>query len=322
MSPLWDARVVNLDVPFTLSWTVELILMAPSKIGSGSLARSSATNQMLVDKMKPELRGKLDAIRQLLTESDAKEATARYEVGRLVLDVQKDPQKYGKEGVKLLSRTMSRGKDFLYDCARVARTWSKSEFDALLEREGKGGMRLSFSHLVELSREGQMDRDAYVGEVLGEGLSVHKTRRLVDAGRRGGGVQERPKAVPHHRVLTELVAQAEAAPNEKEVDAALVGLMEGSVTQELEMLLKRATEAQRNAVARYTYMAQRLEAARERVLEKLAAQARHGDSQQARPQGNVQDPSRPALDSDFLDVPKIDGTAIAPSEAPVVEQGA
>lgn len=280
---------------------------------SSKTAGSENKKQKSVDEMNSDLRIARDAIRELLLTGDTRKAEALYEVGRLVLEVKKDENKYGKEGVKLLSRELRRRKDFFYDCARVAETWSKPAFDALISREGKGGKRLSFSHLVELSEKAEGDLEAVISEVLEKGLPVRATRELIKDGQQGGDEQDQA----HHQVLAKLKKRWQKLL--KDMGEELGGLDSRGILESEVDLLKDLTELLREASARCMQVVEQHETTRKPVPEKPVVAVPPGNPEQdlhfvEKVSSSTEQPAN------IRDVPNIGGTDAPQNENPTEEQ--
>lgn len=285
--------------------------MAVRKTGSKT-AESENEKQKPVDEMNSDLRDARNTIRELLLTGESQQAEAWYGIGCKVLEVQRDPDKYGEQGVKKLIQKLRRGKDFFYDCANVAKTWSKPDFDALRGREGKDRMHLTFSHFVELLQEKDEDREARINEVLDEGLSVRVMRERIKARQRGGEQQEQA----HRQVLAKMKKRWQKLL--KEMGEELGGLESRGILESEVDLLKDLIELLREASARCMHAAEQQEAARKPAPEKPAVAAQPGDTKHELHSAEKV-PSSPELPRDLRDVPKIGGSAEPKIEAPATE---
>lgn len=120
-------------------------------------------------------------IRDLLDGQRHDKATTWYAVGQKVVKVMADAE-YGKKAVAKIAKALGRDATGLYEAGRVARTWSRQQFERLIEkRDIVRGNRLSWSHLVELLRvDESRDRNLLINKVLDEGLSVRDLEREID----------------------------------------------------------------------------------------------------------------------------------------------
>lgn len=281
---------------------------------SSKTAGSENAKQKSVDEMNSELRNARDAIHKLLISGDSQQAEACYEVGRLVLEVKNNENKYGKEGVKLLSRDLGHRKDFFYDCARVVETWSKPDFDELMHREGENGKHLSFSHLVELLQEKDEDREARINEVLDEGLSVRVMRERIKARQRGGEQQEKA----HHQVLARMEKRCQKLARDMEV--VLAGVKkDGTMAADAISHLSNMAQVLGDASAGCMRTVEQQEAARKPVPEKPAVAAQAGDTKHEL-HSVEKVSSSTEQHGDIRDVPNIGGPDAPQNENPAAEQ--
>jgi hypothetical protein len=235
--------------------------------------------------MNRDLRNALEAIRKLLGGSDAQEAEAKYKVGRQVQEIQADPDKYGKAAVKLLAQELRCGKDVLYNCARVVKTWTLPAFAKLLQRKGANGLPLSFSHFVKLSLEERPDvREALVSEVLEKGLTVEETVGLVKSHRVKSGSRRKQ---PLPREFTQLEMRSQKLV--ERIGKVLTELKkEETVASEVVSSLRNMAKLLGDAGAQCASVADQHGATSKPALEQAEADAQNGDPQQEHPRPEEQ----------------------------------
>jgi hypothetical protein len=123
----------------------------------------------------PALNATLEKLFGLVKTARIGDAQFKYEVGRIVGEVRKDKNKYGKRSVKTLAILLECDKSRLNDYANVAETWSAEEFAEILQRQNGNQFPPTFSHLIELARlTTKNERDEKLEQVVDKSLTVHQ----------------------------------------------------------------------------------------------------------------------------------------------------
>ena len=78
------------------------------------------------------------------------ECPKRYEIAELVCDAKNTPGKYGKNAVEKIANELSWGRSTAYAYAKIAETWSKDEYFALVKQATDSGFSLSWTHFLEV----------------------------------------------------------------------------------------------------------------------------------------------------------------------------
>lgn len=317
----------------------ERLSVSKSKKDSRPGAARESKKGKFTGEMNPELQEALEAIRTLLGASNAREAGAKYDVGRQVLVVQ---AKYGRDALNMLIDKLGCGKDVIYNSARVVKSWNEQEFAELLQRPGAKGMSLSFSHFVKLSRVKPPEvRAALVRKVLDDGLSVEETADLVKSGRVKNGSRRKQ---PLHREFTQLEMRSQKLV--ERIGKVLTELKkEETVASEVMSSLRNMAKLLGAASTHCASVAEQHEATSKRVLEQAEADAQHGgrqheqsqpsepqqeqprseeltqpsEPQEEHPRSEDQLPSSPEPTAGFLHVQKIDDPAEPQIEASAVK---
>lgn len=138
----------------------------------------AGTVRRAVEAMNPSLRGRYETIRSILAAS-AEDIVVRHRIGKVIAQIQNDPNKYGARAVTLVAAALGRDETSLYRCAHVATRWTSEDMARLAGRRNRRGELLSWSHLVRLSTVAtKRVRDALLERVLAEALSVREIARL------------------------------------------------------------------------------------------------------------------------------------------------
>ena len=132
----------------------------------------------LSPKMNEALRERYTAIGELLVNDNHDTALRWYKVGAVVAEIMADEKKYGQGAVLTLATALGNKPTRFYEAAKVARTWTLTEFNKVLRRPTCHRVPLSFSHFVLLSLAGKR-RDALIERALAEGLSIVELRKLI-----------------------------------------------------------------------------------------------------------------------------------------------
>lgn len=132
-------------------------------------------------KMTDELHRRCEEIRKRLADVGRKDMQARHQLGVLVNEIQNDPDKYGRRGVKQLAAAIGYDEKTLYKYGQVASCWSAEQIEELSQQKGTTGLPISFSHLLLIATvEKKRRRDALVQAVLNKGLSVRDLKRQLE----------------------------------------------------------------------------------------------------------------------------------------------
>ena len=255
--------------------------MAKRKNNSLSESTEGSKQVKSEGEMSPELREALERLRELVTQSDTRDADAQYSIGRVVRDVKSSSDKYGKRNVKRLAQELGRDEKSLYHRAQVAETWSSEEFRGLLAKKNSKDLPLSFYHFVALSSvKDRQAREQLIDEVLTESLSYEATRSRIKARRapvvvedgavegsassadEGGAAEEKHTAeVTVHLVLSKKVSQLEQMLSEREVVEKALTELKGGATPAVTELVRKVAELQRTVGQAYLESSERLDAA-------------------------------------------------------------
>ena len=116
-----------------------------------------------------------ELLRKVVGATTLVEAKRRYEIGRLVGQVQDDKEKYGRRSVEALATLLGFDKSTLYTYAEVAKTWDAKEFNGWLKKKSEAGIGLRFSHFVVVAQvaDGRR-RNALLTRALSENLTVRQ----------------------------------------------------------------------------------------------------------------------------------------------------
>lgn len=140
--------------------------------------------------MNAQLTTVLEEIRGMLQKVEAGSILARWEVGSRIAKVMEDESKYGEGAATKLSLALGIDEQHLYRCKNVAEIYAKDELQKLIERRGKTGRGITWSHLDELSRVPTAKARKVLTEMVFEqalpvsALKIEIQRKL---GRRGKG---------------------------------------------------------------------------------------------------------------------------------------
>jgi hypothetical protein len=86
-------------------------------------------------------------------------------------------KQYGAGVMKKLAEATGYSEEKLRQSVLVARSWPPEEMKTILLRKNKFGMPITWSHLTTLAQiKSKSDRDAFLEDVLSEGLSVRKLK--------------------------------------------------------------------------------------------------------------------------------------------------
>lgn len=173
----------------------------------------------IVGGMNTALRAVYQSIRDLLARASRDEVRNRFQVGVLVAEVKRWPNKYGNGAVAALAKALSQDTQTLYRCATVAECWSVSQLDTLVLRHDEYGQPLSWSHFVLLANVSPArERKELFERCLNHSLSVRELVALIDARRRVQGTPgptvTAPAAEQFVRATERLVAGAARAQRE------------------------------------------------------------------------------------------------------------
>ena len=123
------------------------------------------------------LEKRIAELRELLARRP--DARTRYAIGATVAEIKSRPGQYGAGAVAVVAVALGEDVPSLYRHATVAERWSAKEVEELLDRRGRDGKGLSWSHLVALGTvSGAAARAGLVERTLAEGLSVRELSAL------------------------------------------------------------------------------------------------------------------------------------------------
>ncbi len=114
--------------------------------------------QSLVEQMTDALLWKFEEIRAFVIDEAISIFKRRHRLGRMVLEVTKDPDKYGKQAVEQMSSLLNMDNSLLYNAKLFAERYSENDLDELTKLRNNHGDSLTWSHVVQLIRV--PDRDA------------------------------------------------------------------------------------------------------------------------------------------------------------------
>ena len=124
-----------------------------------------------------------------------KQALARYDMGVEAAERQADAS-YRDGAIADLAREKGLTVVSLYSYIKVANTWSRAQFQALLAHKNAKGIPLSFSHIQELAHKGhRYKREEHLHRALHECLSLHALKELRHEG------SEYTLCIERHRLL-------------------------------------------------------------------------------------------------------------------------
>ncbi len=187
--------------------------------------------------VRPALRSKCETIRELLAAANADEVRARYQIGQIVLEVQRSESRYGEGAVDTIAAEVGCDRSTLYRHGKVAAAWSEREIGALLTTSA-GLKPLSWWHLVELSRFPKREQRGALTARARRGLSVRELKRLL----RGDKERETPAsgASIEARLRTLVTVTEKLRARATLGDAEITG----ALTRETLALVERAAAAQ------------------------------------------------------------------------------
>ncbi|MGO8745679.1 MAG: hypothetical protein ACLQNE_06790 [Thermoguttaceae bacterium] len=166
--------------------------------------RSRSTPGIAVaGKMNDALLTKCNEIQSLVVEADRQDVGARYRIADLFRQV-RDGSEYGDGAMKKLAAYLSLNLSAVYDYAKVVDCWpDKQKFlDAVTDQDKS----LSWSHVVELTREEDPDRrQSLMTQALNEGWSVERLAKE----RKASPVEETDSDTPSSEPATALVGAVE-----------------------------------------------------------------------------------------------------------------
>ena len=160
----------------------------PSSLSQGtptsttSIASADASRQRSA---RAEQRSQLDNAIEYLLEThrlqSRHDVLHRHAIGLIVLQLMEDVNKYGKGAVQKAAEALDVKANWLYETARVAKTWSAKqlvEFLAVCEGSNKPRQRtLTWSHLLAVAEESdKKKRDDLIRAVIERGLSIRSLR--------------------------------------------------------------------------------------------------------------------------------------------------
>jgi hypothetical protein len=124
---------------------------------------------------------KLDTIRQYIANWEKGEICRQHRIGQIINEMRAAPGTYGQNIVGRVAKALGRKKSWLYDCAKVAETYSAQDLRKLLKNQrsrSPGG--LTWSHLVELAgiSDSKLQRDLEK-RLSNERLSVEQLRKEI-----------------------------------------------------------------------------------------------------------------------------------------------
>lgn len=156
------------------------------------------------DAMNASLRREFKRIESLLR-SAPESVEVRHKVGRLVVAMKRDPERYGKQAVALVATALGRDEATLYRFAQVATRWTEDEVAQLVARAKAKSQPLTWWHFVEASAVSRKrDRDELIRRAVDEGLSVRAVARL--AARSGRAARTTGQLVREAESLTRRIA--------------------------------------------------------------------------------------------------------------------
>ncbi len=172
-----------------------------------------------VDRVKGPLEDECEAIRSLLTHGDREDVRVRHEVGVRLCVIKANTDRYGDHAVERLASALRFPARVLYRCATVAEVWTAEGLDAVMARTNAAGGRLSWSHLVALTRcASSVSRRAILEQCLRESWSVRELSAHV-----ARQVPQTPDSAAHgaHADVPVKVAFAEGIVQASRADASL-----------------------------------------------------------------------------------------------------
>ncbi len=228
--------------------------------------------QRAVLEMNVPLRNKYETIRDLSSNNTAEIVRARHTIGRMILEIRNDVEKYGARAVPLLATALGRDETTLYRYGQVAARWNAADLAKLLKRTDVYGEPLSWSHLVELTAiHLKRERERWTEKILTEGLSVRELARAV-GGLHSGMIDESDAGAKPSLAtsLKEIVVMTDklnrrAARWDDAMFAPAQEPTSKECTLEIIDLLDRATTAQATLLDTCRSNLQRLERVKSRV---------------------------------------------------------
>jgi DUF1016 N-terminal domain len=153
---------------------------APSLSGAElSLALTQRKKEAGLAGMSNILFERYERIQPLLDKQRRSDAACKYEIGGHVVEVLANENAYGSGAAEKLAKALEVTRPTFDAYARVARTWTPKQFEALMKRRSQRRKRpLSFSHLIEISRfSDKADRKMWIDLVLKNEWSVRDLRK-------------------------------------------------------------------------------------------------------------------------------------------------
>jgi hypothetical protein len=125
-----------------------------------------------------------ERVRGLLSDLARDEMRTRHEIGTILNRMQGATQTYGEAAVERMAERIGVSPQILYQCARVAGNWSAASLSGLITRKNTRGDRLTWSHLVALTKSRSDDaRRTTVGRCLEESWTVRDLAQAIAADR-------------------------------------------------------------------------------------------------------------------------------------------
>lgn len=121
---------------------------------------------------------------------------SRYEIGRIVCEIQRNPTYYGKRAVDQLARALGRSRADMYNTGLFARRYTINEVEQIVRRRNAKGQAISWSHLRFLAQiANPSQRAALLETVLAKSVRASGVQRLIQEHKHGAGQNTKLDAI-------------------------------------------------------------------------------------------------------------------------------
>jgi len=152
--------------------------------------------------MSPALKKKFEQADKLLRSADANFLKARYSLGEIVSDVEKDPKSvYGAKAIDKLRTALGVNSNILYKARRFTELYTSDDLTQIMSARGKGGQSINWSHMeVLVTVEDDDMRNELTEKVLKEAWTARdlgkEVKKLFGGSRSNSN--GRPMSKPKH----------------------------------------------------------------------------------------------------------------------------
>ena len=230
--------------------------------------------------MNPELRKVCDRIAKTLEQTKTDVAKRFYEIGVMLRTVVSKRAVYGESTMERLADALSIDLSQLQDCRQVATAFKAEKFEKLIERRNALGNRITWTHIVQLSRLRDAPSEVRVEinrQTFNEGLSTRELGRRIQEhfdkpathpDRRAGRKPTPPRSITAGLdEICRLARNLEARQSgyDAAVFSQLDSLGPGETTPQLQQKIQDALDAEKRLKDTVSLNCRRLSTAAERA---------------------------------------------------------